>query len=628
MCAITGKFFFKSGLVSQGDIHRMNSALVHRGPDDQGLYISPSKNVGLGHCRLSIIDLSPAGHQPMCNEDKTVWIVFNGEIYNFQELRPELERKGHVFRSHTDTETIIHLYEEEGVDCLRKLRGMFAFAIWDEKKQELFLARDRVGKKPLKYYINEDFIVFASEAKAFLKDHHVPREIDEEAIHHYLTFGYVPNPLTGFKNIFKLPPASYAIVKNGSMKVGRYWNLSFDEKLTFSREEWKERILVKFEEAVKLRMIADVPIGAFLSGGVDSSMVVAMMARNSRRPIKTFSIGFGQKTHNELPFAKKVSQLFDTEHTEFVVEPDAFDLLPFLVGHFEEPYSDSSAIPTYLVSQMTRRHVTVALNGDGGDESFAGYPWYSFQKISHRIDHLPVLSHLAFSILSLMVWPRSTFSRRAKIFLRSLKLPPSERYLSYFTSSFFTENEKMGMYTPSFAQRVCNKETSDFFAKIYQDSHATDALDQAFASDIHSFLPDDLLVKVDMASMANALESRSPFLDHELIELAAKIPSNFKMQGLNTKSLLKSAGEALLPKDILYRKKQGFMVPLDKWFQTSLYPMAEELLSKNTRIHAFVQPEAIKKILHEHSKGFLEHGSRLWALLWLEYWMQEYFPKK
>ncbi|MCI0532711.1 asparagine synthase (glutamine-hydrolyzing), partial [bacterium] len=393
MCGITGKISLNSRTVNPADIEKMNGAIQHRGPDDGGIYLSPDQKTGLGHRRLSIIDLSPLGHQPMQYLNR-YRIVFNGEIYNFREKRAKLEKEGYVFTSHSDTEIILALYDKHKEDCLEHLRGMFAFAIYDEVEKILFCARDRVGKKPFKYYLDDNVFMFASELKAILTQPEYIKEPDLNAIHHYLTLQYVPAPLTGFKSIKKLEPAHYLILnlKTKELKKERYWRLDYSHKLQLSEREWEKQILEKLEESVRLRMISDVPLGAFLSGGIDSSAVVAMMAQHSDKPIKTFSIGFKEQKYNELPYARLVAEKFKTNHTEFIVEPNALEVLPFLVHHYEEPYADSSALATYYVSKLTREYVTVALNGDGGDENFAGYTRYAAFQISNLLDRFDILN--------------------------------------------------------------------------------------------------------------------------------------------------------------------------------------------------------------------------------------------
>ncbi len=634
MCGITGKVYFNLGQkVTEQEIHRMNEKIKHRGPDDEGIYINPTGNVGLGHRRLSIIDLSPAGHEPMCNEDGTVWITFNGEIYNFQTLRPDLEKKGHRFKSNTDVETIIHLWEEYGEQCLKFLRGMFAFAIWDEKKQQLFLARDRVGKKPLKYYIGPDFIVFASELKAFLGEPNIPREVDFEAIHHYLTFQYVPHPMTGFKDIKKLPPAHYLTIdlSGAAPKISepiRYWKLDYSKKLQLTKEEWGNRIIEELETSVKLRMISDVPLGAFLSGGVDSSAIVALMARNSSEPVRTFSIGFNEKSHSELPYAKKVAELYGTKHTEFIVEPKALEILPALVQSYEEPYADSSALPTYYLSQLTKQHVTVALNGDGGDENFAGYPWYTVHRYLNQYHRIPKPLHwliLAGARVGASL-SKTTFTNRALRFAQGMQEIPERRYLRYM--AYFHPDERDPSYTNEFYMRSRDWDSYSFLTSLFQEAGTSDPLDQALYTDIHSYLPDDLLVKVDISSMAVSLEARSPFLDHVFMEFAAQIPSSLKLHGLEKKYIFKRALECIVPHENLYRKKMGFGVPIEHWFRNELQSyLRDTLLDPSAFVKTIFRQEAIRHLIDEHVHTRINNAPRLWALLTLELWWRNFITK-
>ena len=634
MCGIAGKIYWSGeARVRKDDIHRMNDRIKHRGPDDEGIYINPTGNVGLGHRRLAIIDLSPAGHQPMSNEDGTIWIVFNGEIYNFQSLRPDLEAKGHKFKSSTDTEVIIHLWEEHKEGCLQYLRGMFAFAIWDERKKMLFLARDRVGKKPLKYFIGKNFIVFASELKAFLPEQDVPCEVDYEAIHHYLTFQYVPTPMTGFLGIKKLPPAHYLTVNlSGDVprisKPTRYWHLNFENKLNIKKEEWRERIVHALDECVKIRMISDVPLGAFLSGGVDSSAVVAFMARHSAQPVKTFSIGFKEQSHNELPYAQMIARQYATDHTEFIVEPNALEVLPDLIYHYEEPYADSSALPTYYVSKLTREHVTVALNGDGGDENFAGYPWYPIHRFAHYWSRLPYFiqqcartgTRLTGSVI------KNTFTNRAIRFVNGAGETPEVRYLRYF--AYFHPEEKATLYTPEFRLLTSAFDSKQFFLRYFQESEASDLLDRALYTDINSYLPDDLLVKVDIASMAVSLEARSPFLDHKFMELAAQIPSSLKLHGREKKYIFKLALEGIIPHANLYRRKMGFGVPIEHWFRGPLKKYIQETLTDPQSLPCKLFNRAsLNHLIAEHQHTHISHAYRLWSLLTLELWWRAFWGK-
>lgn len=628
MCGIVGKVnFHGSRPVEESLIKAMAKSLAHRGPDDHGCYVDGP--VGLGHRRLSIIDVSSAGHQPMSNAAGTIWITYNGEIYNFPELKQALIERGRKFRTATDTEVIIQLYEEYGEQAFTRLRGMFAFAIWDQPKSTLFLVRDRIGKKPLKYFRDQNGITFASELKALLQDPSIPTTIDLSAIHHYLTLQYVPHPLTGFVGIQKLPPGHYLKVTAGQATLHRYWQLDFQKKTQMERGDVSSQILKHLEEAVRVRLISDVPLGAFLSGGVDSSAVVAMMAKQSSRPVKTFSIGFTEKSHSELPAAKSVSDLFGTDHTEFIVQPQAIDVLDQLVQQFEEPYADSSAIPTFYLSQMTRQHVTVALNGDGGDESFAGYPWYTYHLLAERFRRWQVAQVVGrLSPAARLVadrWP-STTGRRAAIFLSSLRQSAGQGYCGLFTSSYFTDREKQAAYQPTVANAIGLSTTSGWYQQnVYDRVLADTALDRAQASDIDSYLTDDLLVKVDLASMAVGLEARSPFLDHEFLEFSATIPSAMKMPAGRLKGLLKEALVGVLPDSVLNRPKQGFQVPLGAWFRGELREtMKQQVLASDAKIHRLLRPAFIQRLVNEHLSGRIDHGSRLWSLLTLERWMQLY----
>ncbi|MFA6587815.1 MAG: asparagine synthase (glutamine-hydrolyzing) [Patescibacteria group bacterium] len=626
MCGIVGKLYFSGARqVDPELIKKMADTIKYRGPDDEGHFCQGQ--IGLGHRRLSIIDLSPAGHQPMSNTDATIWIVYNGEIYNFQELKIKLRKLGYKFNSNSDTEVIIHLYEEYGEKCLEHLRGMFAFAIWDSKKHKLFIARDRVGKKPLKYYLGKDFIVFGSELKVFLIDPEVPREPDYIAIHHYLSFQYVPNPLTGFKGIKKLPPAHYLIVENGKVRIERYWRLDFSKKLKLSENEWQKEIMERLEKAVKLRLVSDVPLGAFLSGGVDSSAIVGLMAKNSNQPVKTFTIGFKEQSHNELPYARQIANLFKTDHTEFIVEPKALEILPELIYHYEEPYADSSAIPTYYVSKLTREHVTVVLNGDGGDENFAGYKWYNIQKFASYYDYVP--RWLRESVirqgasLNNKIF-KSTLSDRVLRFNDTFSEGKFRRYLEYIV--YFNEKSKHALYTQDFQSRVGEADSRDIIENKFMQAGTTDIIDQALSVDFNSFLPDDLLVKVDIASMAVSLEGRSPLLDHEFLEFTANIPSSLKLKGQKNKYIFKKALEGLLPNEILYRKKMGFSVPIEHWFRHELKDyIRESLLNPRARARNIFNPESINNLIISHQNTKLDQSRKLWALLTLELWFQTFF---
>ncbi|GAB4486959.1 MAG: asparagine synthase (glutamine-hydrolyzing) [Thermodesulfovibrionales bacterium] len=621
MCGICGRINLNEAPVDRALLERMTGSLAHRGPDDSGIYLKG--RAGLGHRRLSVIDLSPLGHQPMANEDGTLWIVFNGEIYNFPALREGLLGRGHVFRSKTDTETILHLYEEYGTECLRHLRGMFAFAIWDERTQALFLARDRVGKKPLYYRCGSGSFAFGSEIKAILEDDAVPRRPDLLAVHHYLTYQYVPAPWTAFEGIRKLPPGHWLLLKDGEVTTRRYWTLPYLPKLALSTDELKEEIVSRLREATRLRMISDVPLGAFLSGGVDSSAVVACMAGLSDRPVKTFSIGFQEAAYNELRFARTIAERFGTDHTEFIVEPRAVDILEKIVWHYNEPFADSSAIPTYYVSKLAREHVTVILNGDGGDESFAGYGRYAALAFSQRLHRFLPSSAACLLLRAIMPLPHgkdpTNIVWRAKRFLQEY-VKPDETRNGHWLCHFSTDM-KTGLYAPAFAEQAGRTDSFELLYERYREVEASDFLDKTLYADVMMYLPDDLLIKVDVASMAHSLEARSPFLDHEFMEFAARIPSGLKLKGTTTKYILKEALRGMLPDGILFREKMGFGVPLDHWFRGDLKQMAyDTLLSERAVARGYFRPERVRQILDEHATGAWNWHSHIWNLLMLELW--------
>jgi asparagine synthase (glutamine-hydrolysing) len=627
VCGIGGKLYFDPARPVEPELlSRMNGVLAHRGPDDAGIYCEGA--VGLAHRRLSIIDLSPAGHQPMANEDGSIWIVFNGEIYNFQTLRPDLIRRGHRFRSSTDTEVILHLYEEYGTDCLKFLRGMFAFAIWDGVRRQLFLARDRLGKKPLCYQQDAEAFRFASEVKAILQDPAVGVRPDPTGIAQYLTYGYVPSPGSAFQGVRKLPPAHYLIWREGQVKVSRYWRLRRDQKLERPEAEWCEEILTRLQEAVRLRLISDVPLGAFLSGGIDSSIVVAMMSRLSSGPVKTFSIGFEEPEYDELRYARQVAERFGTEHHELVVRPDAVAILPKLAWQYDEPFADSSAVPTYYVAQMTRQYVTVALNGDAGDENFGGYDRYVANNLAASFDRLPGARLFRGAIgKGLPLCPRgerrtSLFSRGRR-FLEGLVETPERRYARWFCH--FTGDRKQNLCTPEFRRAAGDSDDLETLLAAYRESDAPDFADATMGVDAALYLPDDLLVKVDIASMAHSLEARSPFLDHEFMEFVATIPSDLKVRGRAKKYILKRALRGLLADDILHRPKMGFGVPIDHWLRHELRDLAHEtLLGSACLDRGYFRREPVERMLVEHVKGKANWHYLLWNLLMLELWHRTY----
>ena len=625
MCGIAGKFYFNKEKAVEPDlIKEMTKAIAHRGPDNEGYYIN--KNIGLGHRRLSIIDLSESGNQPMSDNEKRIWMVFNGEIYNFLELRKELEKDGVSFSSKSDTEVIIYLYKKYGASCLKYLRGMFAFAIWDENKQQLFLARDRIGKKPLKYFFDNNCFIFSSELKAIIKDKAVKKEVDFGAIDEYLTYQYVPQPKTGFKNIYKLEPAHYLIVdKNGKIKKERYWQLDFSQKLDLTKDEWQEKITNKLQESVKLRLMSDVPLGAHLSGGVDSSLIVALMARESKNRIKTFSIGFKEDDYNELPFAKMVAKRYNTDHQEFIMEPDAIKILPKMVYHYEEPYADSSALPSWYLSEITKKYVTVALNGDGGDENFAGYNRYYAAKLHALMKLVPFKP---FFKKTADICYHFSKLKTAKKFGKLLNLKTNS-YPDFYLSliNYFGQEDKGLIYTDSMKERAVNSRWSSFLENIFKEAANFDSIDKLLYADINAGLPSDLLVKVDIASMAHALEIRCPFLDYEFMELTAKIPSNLKMTGFDKKHLLKNIAEDFIPMECVKKPKQGFSIPLEYWFRNDLNPLLKERLLDNSFLEFGFEKEGVEKMIQEHKDFRQDQSYRLWTLLTLSYWLEEFFVK-
>jgi asparagine synthase (glutamine-hydrolysing) len=633
MCGIAGIVDLRCRDVERADLAGLCAHLVHRGPDDVGYHYGPG--VGLGQRRLSIIDLA-SGHQPMANENGTLWLTFNGEIYNFQVLRAALEAAGHRFATQSDSEVILHAYEEYGAGCLERFRGMFALALWDAPRRTLFLARDRVGKKPLFYTQADGQFVFASEIQALVAHPGVRREIDPAAIDDFLTFGYVHAPATGFRGISKLPPAHSLTLTLGdvggppALRVEPYWTLRFVPKLELTEGEAAEGLLDVLTEAVRLRLIADVPLGALLSGGVDSSLIVALMSRLiGGRPVKTFSIGFEEQAFNELPYARMVSQRYGTDHEELIVRPQAADILPTLVRHYGEPYADSSAVPSYYVSRLTRQHVTVALNGDGGDESFAGYERYIATGLAEHYRRLPlplragVIEPLAALIPSSL--PRSNRIGRAKRFLHVAALPAARRYLRWVT--YFTPERKQDLYTPEFRELLAGHDGDAWLFRLFESagSDGADALDAALGTDVRSYLPYDLLVKMDIATMANSLEARSPLLDHRVMEFAARLPSRYKVRGTTTKYLLKKVARELLPSAILDRRKMGFAVPLNQWMRGDLLPLLNDvLLSPRALDRGYFRPDAVRRLVREHVERRQDHADRLWALLWLELWQREF----
>ena len=625
MCGIVGIANANSRSIDREVLEKMNRCIVHRGPDDDGFYIN--ENIGLAMRRLSIIDVAH-GKQPMHNESKTAWIVFNGEIYNFQELKKDLEKEGDKFYTNCDTEVVLHLYDRYGADCVQHLRGMFAFAIWDERKKSLFIARDRIGKKPLLYsHQPNGNLIFGSEFQALLAHPSVTREVNNEAIHHYLSYICVPAPLTAYRQIRKLEPAHWLEWKEGEIKTERYWLPNFNKKIKISEPEAEEETMRLLREATKMRMISEVPLGAFLSGGVDSSMVVALMAEESSQPVKTFSIGFEEEDFSELKYAKRVAEHIGAEHHEFIVKPDATEILPTLVAHYGEPYADSSAIATYYVARETRKHVTVALNGDGGDESFAGYERYFAMRLAEKYNQLPAflrgnLVEKVFNFVPTSEIKRSR-ARDIKRFLKAASLPKVERYFQWVSA--INRETKQNIYTEDFGKTVAEFDSARFLQTWFAKANGMSIVDATMSTDQMTYLPNDLLVKVDIASMAVSLEARSPFLDHKVIEFAASLPEAIKIRGTETKYLLKKVASRVVPPEVLDRKKIGFGVPLTHWFRGALKDyLREVLLSEKSLKRGLVKPEAVRNFVEQHTTGKQDFTNQLWTLLMLELWFQRF----
>jgi asparagine synthase (glutamine-hydrolysing) len=629
MCGVTGRYNFRTGRpVDAGLVVAMCDLIAHRGPDEAGVFTDGA--IGLGHRRLSIIDLTPAGRQPMTAENGLATIVFNGEIYNFLELRRDLESRGHRFRGRSDTEILLAAYQEFGVDCLPRLRGMFAFAIWDARNRSLFVARDRIGKKPLHYREDADGIAFASEAKAFFAEPSFSASPDLEAISHYLSFQYVPSPFSAFEGVRKLPPGSYLLVQDGEITVQRYWRLRYSPKQRIGEEDAARELLERLREAVRIRLVSDVPLGAFLSGGIDSSTVVALMAELSSDPVKTYSIGFDEKEYDELPYARLVAHRYGTDHHEFIVRPDATTIIPTLVWHYDEPYADESAVPTYYLSQLTRQHVTVALNGDGGDESFSGYARYALHPRLKQFDQLPETVRRGMLRLTGSL---PSGGRSEGLLART------HRWAERASASREIRYARRVMhFTPELKRRLCVGELDEMAAlhnslrimlETFASSDASDFVDAMLDVDVNHYLPDCLLVKVDVATMAHGLEGRSPLLDHVFMEFAATLPAALKRRNTEGKYLLKRAVRNLVPAEILNRKKRGFGVPLEHWFRKELRGMTSELLlSGSGAARGLFNLSFVRQMLNEHANGTASWENQLWNLLMLEQWFQTFIDRR
>ena len=624
MCGIAGKRTFNGEMGDRDLVHAMCETIMRRGPDAEGIHIGT--NIGLGQRRLAVIDIDHRSDPPLSNEDATIWIVFNGEIYNYKRLTNELRDKGHIFRTQTDTEVIVHLYEEYGFKCLEKLDGMFVFAIWDARQNILFAARDRFGKKPFVYHHSATSLVFGSAIRTVMKDPAIRTEPNYRAIDAYMTRQYVPSPETAFNGVKKLPAAHYMVCDSrGQLSIKRYWAPPKAAPSTAGYQETKIELRRKLTESVHARLIADVPLGALLSGGIDSGLVVALMAESSARPVKTFSIGFEEDSHNELPYARQVAERFSTDHTEYVVKPNVQELLPQLVREYNEPFADSSAIPSYYVAQVARQHVTVALTGDGGDESFAGYAHYRLAEKWGHLDAIPLAIRQAlFSpiISAAALAPDTQIGSKLTRGLQLLAMDWPNRYLE--NTAIFKAEERRACYSPKF--RALIESSEDVFQmRLPEYSGSMNPVDWMMQHDQQHYLPDCLMVKADVASMANSLELRSPFLDHKLVEFAATIPLDFKRDGSIGKRILRDLATELLPADIAAKKKTGFGIPLAHWLRTDLAALMQGLLlDEKARQRGLFKQEFIARMIREHMTKTRDWSSRLWSLMWLELWFREF----
>ncbi|WP_437185212.1 asparagine synthase (glutamine-hydrolyzing) [Planctomicrobium sp. SH668] len=642
MCGIAGAAWNQSSsAIDRTTLTRMIDAIAHRGPDDSGTLLSQDLSTpkasrtecALGHRRLSIIDLG-GGHQPLSNEDGTIWTVFNGEIYNYRELREGLIARNHTFQTNSDTEVIVHLYEEMGAACVEVMRGMFAFAVWDQREGSLLLARDRMGQKPLFYRHADHQFLFASELKAILQVPGLPRIIDPEAVDLYLTYQYIPHPKTILKGFQKLPPAHTATFKDGELTLRKYWTAPYAESQATSSASppmttstWKAELRETLTEAVRLRMRSDVPVGAFLSGGVDSTIIAGLMQSLSPHPIHTFSMGFPQPEYDERQFARMAAEHLKTTHHEFVVEPDAARSLSRLIWQYDEPFGDSSAIPTTEVSRCAREIVKVALSGDGGDELFAGYSRYQAVSLAGRSDRLPAPIK---NVLAWKIWqkiPTSTrqrsFGRRAKRFIAAISQTPEKRYLRWI--GIFDQEARNELYQQSFRDQLSHFDSSHLITDAYAACPNRDFITRTTFVDVQTYLPCDILTKVDIASMTFGLEARSPFMDHRVVELAARMPIELKFEPGKGKKILIETFADLIPQPIQTRPKMGFGVPIDHWFRNELAPLLKSiLLSDRCEARGIIRREFIERLIQEHLSGRWDHAYRLWNLLCLECWARIY----
>lgn len=621
MCGIAGKFNYGNGrVVSMDLIRRMCSKIIHRGPDSEGYYVK--ENIGIGMRRLSIIDVQ-GGRQPIANENKDIFVICNGEIYNFQQLRKFLISRGHRFSTHSDTETIVHLYEEYGLGFMKHMMGMFAFAVWDERERRLVIGRDRMGEKPLYYTVFGGSLLFASEVKSLLEDETVERRVDLKALDLFLTYQYVPGTDTMFKGIKRLPPGTQMVIEKDKMRMDRYWKLDNRCGEVKSEEEYVESLGEFLNESIKMRLISDVPLGAFLSGGLDSSVVVALMAMNSGEPVKTYTIGFEEEDLDERKYSRIVAERFGTDHHEYIVATEARDLIEKLVWHYDQPFGDVSAVPTYLVSRITRESVTVALSGDGGDELFDGYSKYGI--VNRKLGNPKTLQHLKRLCYALLERSGATQIESPKslkgmlLSIESLLMSAEDRDFYYI--SLFKEGLKEKLLSEEVKQALSSeKGAKAFYQEVLRASPNGNVLPRINFMDLMHYLPGCMLTKVDVASMANSLEVRSPFLDHKVVELAVSLPDRMKIRGMEGKYILKQFAKRYLPKVIVARSKKGFAPPVDLWFRRELRDLVEDSLIGGGINDRFFNRTVVRNIYKLHLEEKENYGRLLWALLNFVLW--------
>jgi asparagine synthase (glutamine-hydrolysing) len=622
MCGIAGVVEPYSGVaVDESTVHRMCEAMVHRGPDDEGIHVRPG--MGFGMRRLSVIDLV-GGRQPVFNEDKTVWVVFNGEIYNFPELRTELEKRGHRFYTNSDTEVIVHLYEDLGADCVSRLRGMFAFALYDERRRKVLMARDRLGKKPLHYAFTNGRLLFASEIKSILAIAPELADVNKEALLQYLYFGYVPDPLSIFQPIQKLAAGHLLEFESGRIHIRQYWNLpAYGTYEPANEEECLQELEWRLAEAVRIRLISDVPLGALLSGGIDSSTVVALMARASSKPVKTFSVGFSHDDFNEAHYARLVARHFNTEHHELVLDHDILETVEKLTSSLEEPFGDSSMLPTYFVSCMARKHVTVALSGDGGDELFAGYDRYAINLRRREFERIPLWAR---DLYRQQVFPRLPQNLRGRRFSYNVCLPWQERYVD--SISFIPSIERdMPLLSDEYREvlRTCGN-PEDVMYKYFHEAPAADPVSQMLYVDTKTYLVGDILTKVDRMSMATSLEVRVPILDHVFVEWVTALPGSWKLRGGQQKYIFRKLAERVgIPRQAMDRPKQGFALPLVYWMRNELKDLIQSVLLEPRALQrGYFNPKSVRCLLEEHFEQRRNHSHEIWRLLMLELWHRNF----